>query len=363
MSRPMRSRGISSAGTVCAWRSTGARARPRRPRGAGSRTPRSSALSHGRADLVEAFGLDERAADLAARGGEEREGHGAADQERVDPFDQRARSTPSLSETFAPPRIATNGSLAGPARRDRTSISCCMSRPAADGSRSRHADHRARARDEPRRTRRRRRRRRATPAALANQGRSPPRAGRTAGSPAARRRPARAGRGTAGPRARSLRRQVTTSVPSSSRSRRATGPNAEATGRAFPSGRPRCEQRTSDAPRLEQLLERRERRADAHVVGDPALLERHVEVARERGPAWPDRSPRSSSVRRRTRRSQASRRRGATRSTSRFEYPHSLSYQPMTFTRLPDRHRRERVERARGRRARRCPRRRWGPRE
>ena len=59
--------------------------------------------------------------------------------------------------------------------------------------------------------------------------------------------------------------------------RRATGAIAYCS--SWPFGRPRCEQtRTSRRAALEQQPNRRQRRADARVVGDPAVLERHVQI-------------------------------------------------------------------------------------
>src|SRR5262249_2671846 len=78
-----------------------------------------------------------------------------------------------------------------------------------------------------------------------------------------------------------------------------------------------------------QSLERRLERADAEVVGDPPTFDRDAQV-RPTGDAfaldveiverWEAYSP--------------ARSRNRHRSTSRFEYPHSLSYQLKTFTRL-----------------------------
>src|SRR5581483_5944361 len=82
-------------------------------------------------------------------------------------------------------------------------------------------------------------------------------------------------------------------------------------------------------PAADDLLDRRQARADAGVVRDRALGERHVvvdadedplarEVAEILEPAEPHSRLATSS----------------TRSTSRLEYPHSLSYQPITLATL-----------------------------
>ncbi len=75
----------------------------------------------------------------------------------------------------------------------------------------------------------------------------------------------------------------------------------------------------------EQVLERRQRRADARVVGDPAVLERDVQVGADEHDLPLDVSlphgarPVVQST-------------FPIRSTNRQEYPHSLSYQPKIFT-------------------------------
>ena len=78
---------------------------------------------------------------------------------------------------------------------------------------------------------------------------------------------------------------------------------------------------------LAQRRDRRQRRADARVVADRAVLQRNVEIdAAEHAPA------------RDLQRIQASRQLHKTlviRSTSRLEKPHSLSYQEMTLAWRP----------------------------
>ena len=55
--------------------------------------------------------------------------------------------------------------------------------------------------------------------------------------------------------------------------------SSEYFGSGLPLGRPRCEARTTRAPLLDRVLDRRQALADARVVGDPAGgRQRHVEV-------------------------------------------------------------------------------------
>ena len=83
----------------------------------------------------------------------------------------------------------------------------------------------------------------------------------------------------AGVEARVLEHVDAVVAAASSRSRAATGAIAYFARSSSVFGRPRCEQtRTSAAPRSSKQLQRRQRRADAGVVGDPAVLERHVQV-------------------------------------------------------------------------------------
>ena len=113
-----------------------------------------------------------------------------------------------------------------------------------------------------------------------------------------RSRPARSGRSrAAGSRpARGARRSAwalgpTTSCANATAAPSELAPDAAATGASEgrvgpPLGRPRWLARITLAPRLAQVLDRRQRRADARVVGDRAVLERDVEVdADEHAPA------------------------------------------------------------------------------
>src|SRR5581483_11575520 len=80
---------------------------------------------------------------------------------------------------------------------------------------------------------------------------------------------------------------------------------------------------------LDDVANRRQRRADARVVADRAVLQRHVEVDAHEHALAGDvevanrklHSPFFTSSR--------------SRSTQRFEYPHSLSYHERTLTKLP----------------------------
>jgi len=81
---------------------------------------------------------------------------------------------------------------------------------------------------------------------------------------------------------------------------------------------------------LEELGESGKRPADAKVIGDGPALERDVQVGADEDPLPGD-------VAEIVERGQAHSEAAtiSTSSTSRFEYPHSLSYQPITLTRLP----------------------------
>ena len=83
------------------------------------------------------------------------------------------------------------------------------------------------------------------------------------------------------------------------------------------------------APALAQRDDRRQRRADARVVRDRPVVQRHVEVDAAEHPAAGDLQ------RIQAAREGAGHRYLVIRSTSRFEKPHSLSYQEMTFAWRP----------------------------
>ena len=115
-------------------------------------------------------------------------------------------------------------------------------------------------------------------AARRRPGRWPPRPRGSAGSRASRARPG-ASRPTRSPHLAGRRSPAAArrSRPISSPRRSAQG-RSDSSGRRCPLGRPRCEQTATPAPACEQPLERRDRGADARVVGDAAVLERDVEV-------------------------------------------------------------------------------------
>ena len=106
----------------------------------------------------------------------------------------------------------------------------------------------------------------------------PPRRG-TAGSRAARRRPGvRAPRRPPrSPRRRRSRRRTSTGRPSSSASRRRDRLRLNR-GSACPSAGRDGSRGSTVAPLLERVADGRQRRADARVVADHAVLQRHVEV-------------------------------------------------------------------------------------
>ena len=201
--------------------------------------------------------------------------------------------------------------------------------------------------------------------------------------PAGRRRPGR----WPSRRGRSAGSRASSTPGHSSASRSATGAIDHRSSTA-PVGPPEVRADRDPGAALEQPLEGRQAGPDAEVVGDPvarpsASLERDVVVGPDEDPPAPSRGdPRGGAARPAAARRAAAHRphhrppRAAghrallttwTRSTSRLEYPHSLSYQPWTFTRVWPRRRgwrpgEARVEDARGRVARRCPRTRSGPR-
>ena len=90
---------------------------------------------------------------------------------------------------------------------------------------------------------------------------------------------------------------------------------------------------------LPELAERGQGRGDPRVVGHRAAVERHVEVGADEDARAVDvaevveRAKRhEDAIARRIRAWTPTR---AATSTSRFEYPHSLSYQPIAFTTSP----------------------------
>ena len=189
--------------------------------------------------------------------------------------------TSILPEILAPPRIATNGRFGLASALPRYSSSFSIRRPATAGCRSardalggrvravRRAERVVHVEVAERRERLRQARRRSFP----------------------RRRGSACSRAAAtSPSCETLcRRDGVVAVGASRRSctgrfgsvARGVAPPARAsTSRpGSPLGRPRCESRTTRAPRSQQVLDRRQRGADPRVVGDAAVaLERDVEV-------------------------------------------------------------------------------------
>ena len=169
----------------------------------------------------------------------------------------RFSSTPTLSSTFAPPETITNGRSTSPSSAPRCSSSSSSSRPAYAGSSSRDADRRG-----VRAVRRAECVVHVEVAAL----------GELAGEALVVLRLAR-------DRSACSRARWTRSSATSSASRSRTGA-IENFGAVLLGLRP-AEVRADAhlrAPAVEQQPERRQRGADARVVGDAAVLERDVEV-------------------------------------------------------------------------------------
>ena len=322
MSSPIRSRGIVRGGRSSRRASAAISAAATTSSGSWIATPRSvraprsaSRTSSNRSRL------DEALADLAALGGDERERHRAADQHGVDAIDRARRSSPSLSETFAPPRTATNGrsgSLAQPREDLDLPLQRGGRRPPAVPLASIEPGRATTRRVRPvrrRRTRRRRRRRRARRGARRTPDRWPPRPGRTGGSPAGpravlarpvdgrvRERPRPSRRGTTRRRRRGARRGARRRAPAGAR--RTT----------WPFGRPRWEASTSVRPAS----------SSSRSVGSVARMRMSSATApSSSGTLKSTRTKTRCRRRRRGRRacaaSRARRRRARVRSTSRFE--------------------------------------------
>ena len=89
MSSALRPRGIAVAGTVCRGASSEISGAATTSSGTSISTPALLRLRPGGPHVVEAVALDEALPHLAAVGRDQRERHRAADQQRVDPIDQR----------------------------------------------------------------------------------------------------------------------------------------------------------------------------------------------------------------------------------------------------------------------------------
>ena len=165
----------------------------------------------------------------------------------------RFSSTPILSSTFAPPETSTNGRSTSPSSAPRFSSSASRSRPAYAGSRC------------------------VTPSVEACARCAEPKASLTKRSqPSASSRAKSASFAVSPGSKRVFSSTSRRSSGSSSRRCSRTGSIGNAGSSVF--GRPRCEQTRISAASRRAAAERRQRRADARVVGDPAVLERHVEV-------------------------------------------------------------------------------------
>ena len=294
----------------------------------------------GGADLVEPVGLDEAVAHGTALGRDERERHGAADQQRVDAFDEgadrpelvrdlgpaehgdvRVRRARRAAATAPRPRAGAGARRRwrGPAPRSISGSAATRGVGPVHGA-ERVVDVRVGEAGEALRER-------AVVRLLPGSNRrfssstSRPGSNESASHDCS----------TSGLRTPSVGTYSTTrpsAFASARRPARAAGPRPPS-----PFGRPRCEAATIDAPRSSSSVS----------VG---MLAR-IRASSVTAPSWsgtfrsrrtktrrPATSPRSSSVRRRTG-AYSERATRSTRSTSRFEYPHSLSYQPMTFATAP----------------------------
>ena len=91
-------------------------------------------VSSSRLAVLDPVRLHERVADAVALRGEEREGHGAADEDRVAPLEQRADHTELVAHLGAAEHGRRTGASGASSSAESTSTSRSSSRPAADGS-------------------------------------------------------------------------------------------------------------------------------------------------------------------------------------------------------------------------------------
>ncbi len=82
----------------------------------------------------------------------------------------------------------------------------------------------------------------------------------------------------------SKRRFSSNSTPGASSARRALTASIEYFGFGLPFGRPRCDAHTTRGVTAGQPFDRRQRRADAEVVGDDTVVHRHVEIGADQHP-------------------------------------------------------------------------------
>ncbi len=101
MSSPIRPAGIDRASTIWVSASAAISGAATTSTGSATVTPRSRARPQGATDLLDAVGLDPGRTHLAALRGEERERHGAPDEERVHPVDERVDHTQLVGDLGA----------------------------------------------------------------------------------------------------------------------------------------------------------------------------------------------------------------------------------------------------------------------
>ena len=245
MSSPFSSSGIASAGTVTGASAEATSGAATTSTGSSSATPFAARASIEARTSANRSGSTSEPPTSAALRGQQRERHGAADQEGVDPVEERVdhrelvrdlRAAEDRRRTAGPGRAGADrarrpraGAGGPPRRRGRSRASA----PAARAP--------TRARGGRRRMRRRRRRRPAPRAARRRPDRRAPRPGRTAGSRAARTGASRQDLGSDVGDGDHL-------VAEDSREARTHRREAEL-GWTSPFGRPRCDASTTEAPR------------------------------------------------------------------------------------------------------------------
>ena len=292
----------------------------------------------GGAHLVEPVGLDQAVAHRTAVRRDERERHGTADQQRVDTLDEGA-DRPELVETLAPPSTATYGRAGSKSRRERVDLA--LEQPPGGGGPPlllEHLGERGHGGVGPVH-----RAERVVDVVVGEIGeahreraivRLLPRVEAEVleqDHPAGFERESLARLLDLGTED-AVRRHVLHHA--SEQLRQQFGDRAEAQGFVHPAMWPTEVRRGHDrrAP-LEELGERRHARSDPGVVGDHAVGERDVQIQADEDA--PSRDVAEVVERSEAHRPYSERPTRSTRSTRRFEYPHSLSYQPTTLATLP----------------------------
>src|SRR5919198_750455 len=135
MSRPLRSRGMASAGTVCPFTSSEGSGATTTSSGSWISTPSASAVATARRTSSYRSGST-RDLPTSPPAAARNENAMAPPTNRASTLGTSEFTAPSLSDTLAPPRMATRGSAAPSRSLESTSTSFCMSRPATEGSRS-----------------------------------------------------------------------------------------------------------------------------------------------------------------------------------------------------------------------------------